>query len=281
MTMIKDKKLTIKFFLNKRLKPRIWKNEVYYPLYVSIIYDKKNTSFKYKDLWRNLGLWFKEEKDIEKKDKEILEMYEFVVRSIINFELDLYGDKFKLNRIGKKIFLYGVSLTEVFSVVANSHLHAILGEHLDINKFDQVLHDHENDISCKLTVFEEITGKKAVLIVPTELKQFIALNALLEDYQTQQEGKYRISPYSWLIEKVVQKHFKSFLETIKSTNRENDTLVTFYEDIMVDPDNIYIDGIMKDIEDFAKLMIEGRFNIEYPNIDRIELINGKSRIILN
>ena len=67
---MESKKITVKHYLNKRAKPREYKKELFYPLYVQLIVDAKKAQIKSK-IYEQFGIYESEIDNITKKDKEL------------------------------------------------------------------------------------------------------------------------------------------------------------------------------------------------------------------
>jgi len=65
-----SKKITVKHYLNKRAKPRLYKTEEYYPLYIQLIVDAKKAQIKSR-LSQYLGLYHSEIEHFSKKDDQL------------------------------------------------------------------------------------------------------------------------------------------------------------------------------------------------------------------
>ena len=65
-----SKKITVKHYLNKRAKPRVYQREDYYPLYVQLIVDAKKAQIKSR-LNQYLGLYHGDLEYLTKKDSQL------------------------------------------------------------------------------------------------------------------------------------------------------------------------------------------------------------------
>ena len=65
-----SKKVTVKHYLNRRAKPKIYRKEEYYPLYIQLIVDAKKAQIKSR-LSQYLGLYHSEIENITKKDSQL------------------------------------------------------------------------------------------------------------------------------------------------------------------------------------------------------------------
>jgi hypothetical protein len=67
---MESKKITVKHYLNKRAKPREYRKELYYPLYVQLIVDAKKAQIKSR-IDDQFEIYESEIEQITKKDKEL------------------------------------------------------------------------------------------------------------------------------------------------------------------------------------------------------------------
>jgi hypothetical protein len=64
------KKITVKHYLNERAKPKEYRKEYFYPLYVQIIVDAKKAQIKSR-IYEQFGIYESEINQITKKDREL------------------------------------------------------------------------------------------------------------------------------------------------------------------------------------------------------------------
>jgi hypothetical protein len=64
------KKITVKHYLNQRAKPKEYKKELFYPLYVQLIVDAKKAQIKSR-VYEQFGIYESEINQITKKDREL------------------------------------------------------------------------------------------------------------------------------------------------------------------------------------------------------------------
>lgn len=67
---MESKKITVKHYLNKRAKPREYKKEMFYPLYVQLIVDAKKAQIKSR-IYEHFEMYESEINKITKKDNEL------------------------------------------------------------------------------------------------------------------------------------------------------------------------------------------------------------------
>ena len=104
-TIKKEKKITVKFFLNQLVEPVMGeKNEKHYPLYIQVTYNRKNMQFKSK-----YGLYYKK---LNKVNPGLMAFEEKVIRKIITHEAGLVKGDYDLKRLKRKHEVYSTSVME-------------------------------------------------------------------------------------------------------------------------------------------------------------------------
>ena len=103
--MKKEKKITIKFFLNKLLEPATGdKGEKYYPLYIQVTYNRKNMQFKSK-----YGMYYEDLKEIK---QGLMQFEERILRKAISYESNLSSSDYDLKGLKYKYEIYSTSILE-------------------------------------------------------------------------------------------------------------------------------------------------------------------------
>lgn len=127
----KEKKITVKHYLNRELKPMVHyrTGEVSFPVYTKIIFDRKNTQFR---LWEHYFTIEQFEECFENKEddswlKEI-EDSELLINKIIRKEHKELGDSFKLHNIKNRIEFYSNYTTISLGVYLYDQIFKILEE---------------------------------------------------------------------------------------------------------------------------------------------------------
>jgi hypothetical protein len=69
-TAMSNKKITVKHYLNKRAKPKIYRKEEFYPLYIQLIVDAKKAQIKSR-MSQYLSLYHSEIEQLTKKDDQL------------------------------------------------------------------------------------------------------------------------------------------------------------------------------------------------------------------
>ena len=105
MEVTKQKKITVKFFLNEAVEPvkgEGWKR--YYPLYVQVTYNRKNMQFKAK--------YSEYYKDLEEVKQSLLDFEERAIKSIVSHEAAKTKGEYDLKGLKKKYDVYSTSILE-------------------------------------------------------------------------------------------------------------------------------------------------------------------------
>lgn len=145
--MERDKILTIKHFLNKRLKPKVdKKGSKYYTPYVQITYNRYNTQFIFN--WAHyistepyINRFTETEfKNFEKKDSWVQDKREVdgIITKAIKYEEQKYKSKFSLKGFGKRLSFYFECFTCEFQKKVRSALDDVLRDELTTKQYDKV-----------------------------------------------------------------------------------------------------------------------------------------------
>lgn len=109
---MKDKKITVRFYLNKKVQPDIidatdGKRRKAYPLYLYITYNRKNMQFK-----SNYGMMYADIKDLEKTEPGLMAFEEKLVSKIIRFESGQLadGEEYDMRGLKERYQVYSHSL---------------------------------------------------------------------------------------------------------------------------------------------------------------------------
>lgn len=160
-----DKKITVKHFLNKRLKPEIYGGEEYYPVYTQVTYDRKNAQFKMNlrfDYFTSssFDMFFSSDElpILDSKDVNYLNEYirqsiqwrEKIIYAVLEKEITEQKEKFKLSGFGKRFAFYETDLWRVFYDWLQKAINEYLKSKVSIN-FYKLLEALEN---IDLQVFE-------------------------------------------------------------------------------------------------------------------------------
>lgn len=142
--MEKQKKITIKFFLNKNLQPIQLEDEkgkplLCYPLYIQVTYNRNNTQFK-----SHYGGHYSDMAKIDEENLQgagLLAFEENIVRKTMEHEIKKRCVKFDLKGINKKYDLYCTPIEALLNRNLKHKLYKLLlkqkpAEYSAIFKFD-------------------------------------------------------------------------------------------------------------------------------------------------
>ena len=108
----KPKKITVRFFLQKKVHPDAsttenGKETPAYPLYLYITYNRRNMQFK-----SNYGMFYTDMSDVEDADKGLMAFEEKLVTKVIRYETSLLPneDKYDMKGLKDKYEIYATSI---------------------------------------------------------------------------------------------------------------------------------------------------------------------------
>ncbi|MCR6641057.1 MAG: hypothetical protein NVV82_19215 [Sporocytophaga sp.] len=161
--MKKNKKITIKFFLNKSVKPVKEGNTLTYPLYMLLTYNRRSTMLRC-----HYGKYYKDMKSIEKIHYPGFQKFEErIIIKTIQYQLAKQGEKFNIKGIGIPYEKYCIGIDHLFDKYMKSILRDCLMRlepfeyfnALDWNK-DNVTFDTLFEMASKLYGdFEKLAAK--------------------------------------------------------------------------------------------------------------------------
>ena len=103
--MKKDKKITVKFFLNKLLDGATGdKGQKYYPLYIQVTYNRKNMQIK--------SMYGEYYEKIEEVKKGLMEFEERMLCKVIRYESSHIKEDYDLKGLKRKYEIYSGSISE-------------------------------------------------------------------------------------------------------------------------------------------------------------------------
>ncbi len=142
--MKRPKKVTVKFFLNEHLKEIEREDGNYYPLYVQITYNRKNTQIKCA-----YGGFYKSMEQLEDQYAPLLRFEEEIFKKTVYYELGQQGEEFQLRGIGKKYDAYCASIPALFDRYLKVRLKNTLQKAQPL-RFLDVLQTEKRDIPFSL-----------------------------------------------------------------------------------------------------------------------------------
>ncbi len=122
--MGKEKKIGIKFILNKRLKPIVFEGEDYFPVYCVVVYNRMSNQISFTPTYKFGYLTEKEFHSFveERTDANIrseLEDFERTIEAIIRFEHRIQADNFRLTGLKDKISSYRQNMLRALEIALN------------------------------------------------------------------------------------------------------------------------------------------------------------------
>jgi hypothetical protein len=192
----KQKKITVKFFLNEAVYPvKGETRKKYYPLYVQVTYNRKNMQFKsrYSDYYENL-------KEVK---PSLLDFDERVIKSIVSHEAGKAKGEYDLKGLKKKYELYSTSVLEALEHYLKPRLR--LSVFNTGNELSKVL--NFNDASATVSILY----KAAVL--------------LFKDFETNLPDKLKeelkaYEQYQKLYRPVLSYNFPTLIDWLDGTHKE-------------------------------------------------------------
>ncbi len=204
----KQKKVTVRHFLNKRLKPVSDGTEPRYSVYTRITYNRNSNEYRHKWKFNLEGLSEREYKNLfEGKGDRWTKMYidetTKRIENIVKLEIDLFGESFKVKGIGERI--------------TTKYMEDVL-YHLDTDIFTVLYHtlnDMDDSFFMVLNVpnsWELLEECKKYLKDPKyyDIKSEVKKVKSLKDFYDN-KGKKRI-----LIDDYIFKYRQEYIEFLKS-----------------------------------------------------------------
>ncbi len=225
--MAKQKKVTIKHYLNKQLKPKEANGLLYYAPYTRVTYDRKNNKFPM-DWDREFSgpvvvfyNRFTEDqftKFLQDTSSYVREIDRMIEQSI-RYEHHFFGDDFELKGFGERFELYRTSLYELFYSKVREDIVNGLEKHLssvDLMKVRRALNDPVFTGDSLQVGDEDL--KKYHAILPEDLFDDINLCFLLSIYSVDGENrKYSrsITVFDWVVNGI-RPDFEHFIHVVES-----------------------------------------------------------------
>lgn len=103
-------KITVKFFLHKKVAPMVspmLDNVEYYPLYIQVSYARNNTQFRsfYKNTYSSID-------QAKENDIELIKYEENLIRKVVEYEAKIFKEKFELKGIGDRYMDYAMGMDQ-------------------------------------------------------------------------------------------------------------------------------------------------------------------------
>ena len=264
--MARQKKISIKFYLNKNLKGRVLTDDLgnkSYPLYIRVTYDRKNTTFKYVTPFAQGGTSVSEifEDDINDFQKfPIHKLYVDFLEKIIRQEIKKRGDKFSIKGINDRLLLhYTESVNRVLDNILNAELMEILRKSLTYNKYSIV--DEKKDFWERYRTCLQWTDE---INFSNDFVKLLYAYLIVTDFYYKIEKEKApvtyITPFGWLTsgshKKVFIQYYDSLIEFYK---KKGEKWFNFLGIMKVDV--LFMEkmknGIINFIDDVANRMLQG------------------------
>jgi hypothetical protein len=264
--MAKEKKIGIKYFLNKKLKPIQGSAFLMYPLYVRIHFNGENTTFP---IWfpsiedymmksdyfgeiffEQIGYLDEEAfgliievHDVEEVRKEIKSI-EKKLEKAIRFEYSILGDKFTLKGFKNRFDVY----LQLFRPFAEKDLIKRLQKEIkekQIKVPEEVLvYFHESFVQqFYLSVDKYVKGKLKNQLSKDFMDKYICFLSMAKFEE--EEAKKGFAIIDWVSDLKLQKDFMDFLFKIVNERGASNYFSGLYEFPSYDFDPIVIMGVMK------------------------------------
>lgn len=130
--MNRRSKIGIRYYLEKKVKPRKQFYELTYPVYVQVVYKGKNSGFKLLSLGSPHDYY--SERDFEETNFEnLFHKEENYIRLIVRHEEKKLGEKFTLKGLGKRLKLYFEPIQQILGSILDEFLSSKLDK-LNLHK---------------------------------------------------------------------------------------------------------------------------------------------------
>ncbi len=144
--MVREKKVGIKYYLNKRLKSTLIEDVDLFPVYVSVTYNRSNTQFPFFLLNASGGITEKtfEESIVNRKNKELdllLKSYENNIKNAVRYESKILGEEFTLKGLSKRVYLYENNLLSTIEKYILNQFRIFVSQYLDRKSMKKIFND--------------------------------------------------------------------------------------------------------------------------------------------
>lgn len=143
--MVKEKKITIKHFLNEQVRPSgLWiPSTEHFPVYTRITYNRKTTNLNLfpevnqKGLTNDEFFHFFVERN-EPLLKTEIERMERGIRSVIAYEEKTFGKEFTLKGLSKRLVYYFETIHNLYNRTANKYFAIDLEDHITVTEYKEL-----------------------------------------------------------------------------------------------------------------------------------------------
>ncbi len=237
-------KITIKHFLNKRLKPIVKNNKEYYPSYCHITYDRKGAQFLFdwdRHCWKPIKPQnrFTEKKfnKFIKKNSELIDSINNTLTEAVKFELARHKNNFKFKGFGQRVYFYLECCYCDFKFEIEDDIKYIVRKEISKKQYKRSKERISSDDPLKYLKFIEkkyIPDLKSQ--ITEELKFKIATYYLLDSFLDEYELARGYE--TWLFFDGFEK-FQSYLNSEKYLSDNNLNILNF-QNLNIDKPEKYV-----------------------------------------
>ena len=246
-------KITIKHFLNKRLKPKIKNNKEYYPPYCHITYERKGAQFLFdwsSHHWKEIKPYdnrFTENKfnKFIKKESKLVESINDTITRAVKFELDRHKNKFKFKGFGQRIAFYLACFYCDFQDEIDKDIKSIVRKEISKKQYKRSkerLSSHDPSKYLKLIAKKYIPDIKTKITDELNIKiaTYYLLDSFLDEYELARGYE------TWLFFDGFEK-FESYLISEKYLS-DNDLNIINVQKLNIDKPEKYLIPLRKFID---------------------------------
>jgi len=227
--MAREKKITIKYFLNTELNPSDEEGQDRYPLYVRITYDRSTTKVSFPITYNFGYLTEKEFKKyvLQRQDKETkqeLEDFERDLKKVIRFEARVQGEEYKVTGIKQRLDYYYHPLLQVLETVVRQSLimHAA-ANYLNEEEAEAFMHPAINVVQMARILIDKIGAETFLKQTPAPMLSMLRNYTVFKAFtHTQYHQAIIAGDYpqviDWLDESYQQAFVKYLLQQVDTTD---------------------------------------------------------------
>lgn len=198
--MAKEKKITIKYYLNKSLKAKEIDGKTHFPLYMQLVYNRQNIRLKLKidnkkTIYLDEEMGLSDSKFIQLRDK--LNKKEFRMRQIIRYEVQNRVN-FSLANFSKRLAIYEWNLLRTIKAGLSWSMELIAQKEFNYNKF---MDFKKKDFLSRFDIISQILiknkAKKTDRNVRLILLSGFMYNQLTDVFSAEDLSEIKI--YDWVL----------------------------------------------------------------------------------
>jgi len=263
-----QKTINITFYPNTALKPSTIEEQKFYPLYVRVGYNRKNTKFKFipqlfvpEEYLNDFNKWL-EVMSSEKDDlRGEIKLSENQIIGLIRYEEEKLGNDFILKGLGNRLRLYKIIILDKINDILSGNFNAISKAVLTVNQFEKakdlfitekiklIYDEYGQDTLSNILSYQTEYGIASNFILPQMINFSLYANfiAITDNKQ--------FTIYDWLIKGKRNDYInfvKDFVKNLKEGD-EDDVILLFRRlslkksellDLGIENNVIGIDGII-------------------------------------